>query len=177
MSFDDDESSQRESEQEARSTQVGPARLTLAECPPPPVRRTNSLLIVVIIVAILLSAFFAWKRFGGKGFLTARARTVEKAEKTPPNPAPPPPAEPQPAPVVKETTAAKPAADTLAEKKELKGLKLQGIIYQPGRSSAFINGKSVSVGKRIGDFLVARIDRDSVMLVDDAGQTNLLETP
>lgn len=52
-------------------------------------------------------------------------------------------------------------------------LRLQGIVYQPGHSSAMISGKTVYTGDKIRDFRVVAIDQESVTLVG-AGQTNVL---
>ncbi len=52
-------------------------------------------------------------------------------------------------------------------------LKLQGIIFNPQRASAVINGKPVFLGDRVGDYRVRLITRDAVTLVAP-GQTNVL---
>ncbi len=52
-------------------------------------------------------------------------------------------------------------------------LRLQGIVFNPSRPSAMINGRTVFVGDKMGDTRVVAIDRDSVTLVR-AGQTNVL---
>jgi hypothetical protein len=54
--------------------------------------------------------------------------------------------------------------------------KLQGIVYRPDRPSALLNGKTVLIGARSGEFLVVAITRQSVALVR-AGQTNVLSLP
>ena len=51
--------------------------------------------------------------------------------------------------------------------------KLQGIVYRPDRPSALLNGKTILVGGRSGDFLVVAITQQSVTVVR-AGQTNVL---
>ncbi len=55
----------------------------------------------------------------------------------------------------------------------LSSLKLQGIIFNPQRASAVINGKPVFLGDRVGEYRVRLITRDTVTLVA-AGQTNVL---
>lgn len=52
-------------------------------------------------------------------------------------------------------------------------LKLQGIVFNPKRPSALINGRVIFLGDRIREYRVAAIHRDEVMLVG-AGQTNVL---
>jgi hypothetical protein len=54
--------------------------------------------------------------------------------------------------------------------------KLQGIFYRPDRPSALLNGRTVFVGGRSGEFLVLAITQTSVT-VTRAGQTNVLELP
>lgn len=51
--------------------------------------------------------------------------------------------------------------------------KLQGIIYDPRRPSAVINGKSLFVGEHTGGFRVVAIRPNSVVLVG-GGKTNVL---
>ncbi|MSU57730.1 MAG: hypothetical protein EXS35_06040 [Pedosphaera sp.] len=52
--------------------------------------------------------------------------------------------------------------------------KLQGIFFHPARPSAIVNGKTVSIGGKVGDFRVVAITQQSVTLVH-AGQTNILK--
>jgi hypothetical protein len=55
-------------------------------------------------------------------------------------------------------------------------LKLQGILFNPTRPSAVINGKPLFLGDRIRDFKVIAIGRDSATLASP-GQTNVLNLP
>jgi len=52
-------------------------------------------------------------------------------------------------------------------------LTLQGIVFNPRRPSVVINGKTLFIGERIGQFRVAAIRPDSATLIG-AGRTNLL---
>jgi hypothetical protein len=52
-------------------------------------------------------------------------------------------------------------------------LKLQGIVYNPKRPSALINGRVVFVGDRIQDLRILAIHSDAVLLAG-AGRTNVL---
>src|SRR5262249_38088763 len=52
-------------------------------------------------------------------------------------------------------------------------LRLQGIVFDPKRPSAVINGKTLFVRDRIGEFRVTAIKQDSVTVVG-IGHTNLL---
>ena len=54
--------------------------------------------------------------------------------------------------------------------------KLQGILYRPDRPSALLNGRTVLIGGRSGEFLVVAITQQSVTVVR-AGQTNVLSLP
>ena len=98
-----------------------------------------------------------------------------------PKPSPPvSTAQPAPVPVAAAVAATNvvgdlaPAAATLAPEAPPKpALKLNGIFFHPTRPSAIINGKSVFVGDRAGEFRVVAIDRESVTLVG-GGATNIL---
>jgi hypothetical protein len=65
------------------------------------------------------------------------------------------------------------AAPSATEAPPKRVLKLQGIFYHPTRPSAIINGKSVFVGDRAGEFRVIAIERESVTL-GGGGTTNIL---
>lgn len=54
--------------------------------------------------------------------------------------------------------------------------KLQGIFYRPDRPSALLNGKTVLIGGRSGEFLVIAITQQSVTVVR-SGMTNILSLP
>jgi hypothetical protein len=51
--------------------------------------------------------------------------------------------------------------------------RLQGILFNPARPTAFLNGKSVVVGGRVGEYTVVAITKQAVT-VERAGQTNVL---
>ncbi len=70
-----------------------------------------------------------------------------------------------------ETLVTNVVADTPSVR--LPTLRLQGIIFNPSRPSAVVNGKPVFVGDRVGDYRVRRITPDTVTLVAP-GRTNLL---
>ena len=54
--------------------------------------------------------------------------------------------------------------------------KLQTIVFHPTRPSVMINGKTLFVGDKVGEFRVRVIDQESVTLVGN-GQTNVLNLP
>lgn len=70
-----------------------------------------------------------------------------------------------------DVTAATPAAAPAPPKPA--PLRLQGILFNPRRPAAMINGKTVFVGDKLGDLRVVAIDQDSATLAG-AGQTNVL---
>lgn len=51
--------------------------------------------------------------------------------------------------------------------------KLQGIVFNPARPTAFLNGKSLTVGGRVGEFTVVAITKQEVT-IERGGQTNVL---
>lgn len=51
--------------------------------------------------------------------------------------------------------------------------RLQGIVFNPVRPTAFLNGKSVVVGGHVGEYTVMAITKQAVT-VERAGQTNVL---
>lgn len=51
--------------------------------------------------------------------------------------------------------------------------RLQGILFNPSRPTAFLNGRSVVVGGRVGEYTVLAITKQSVT-IERAGQTNVL---
>ena len=87
-------------------------------------------------------------------------------------------AEPADSPVANaresETTDATPVAAPPPPKPA--PLRLQGIVFNPKRPSAMINGKLVFIGDKVRDLRVMAIDQDSATLVG-AGQTNVLTLP
>ena len=79
------------------------------------------------------------------------------------NPASPASGGPEPNPAV----AAEPPAAVPAP------LRLQGIVYDPKRASALINGRVMFVGERIRDLRLTAIHPDNVVLTGDS-RTNVL---
>lgn len=66
------------------------------------------------------------------------------------------------------------AAPAAAPAPEPPPLKLQGIVYNPSRPSAMINGRTVFIGERVRDFRVVAITSTSVTLSAN-GQSKVLE--
>jgi hypothetical protein len=168
-----------------------------AECPAAPRRQSNLPLTALIAAVMLLSGYMMVEWFrADSGELKVRARSYDSAVK--PVSAPQPGSHPAPIPARLED--AKPAATVSANavaaekpaavsaptevpatveppKPAPVTYKLQGILYLPGHSSAVINGKTVYAGERVADSRVVSIDKETVVLVNNAGQTNLLELP
>ena len=51
--------------------------------------------------------------------------------------------------------------------------RLHGIVFNPTRPTAFLNGKSVAVGGRVGEYTILAITKQAVT-VERSGQTNVL---
>jgi cytoskeletal protein RodZ len=105
------------------------------------------------------------------------AAPARKTEPPPTTPEPQTSVQAPPPPVVSAPVAAPaepvPVATPVAPPPAKLEFKLQGISYQPGRSTAVINGKSVHTGDRLGEARITAITAESVTLVS-AGQTNVL---
>jgi hypothetical protein len=176
-------------------------QLMPADCPDTPGRSTLPLTVLTMLV-MLISGFLMLDWFHtSSGELKARARTYDSAINPVSGPPPETHAAPVLAPVVaasvetnpvatdsanavgeqkpattEETTKVTPVAVELPKPAPIT-YKLQGIIFQPGRCSAVINGKTVVTGDRVAEARVKSIDKDSVVIVTAAGQTILLELP
>ena len=102
---------------------------------------------------------FAWKVLAGIFLCLAVAAIVyyfpRKAEKT----------------IVKVYQAPAKAPVAKSEKSD-PGYTLEGIIYNPSRPFAIINGKMLEKNSRIGDFEVTEIMPDSVSLKDTKDNTS-----
>jgi hypothetical protein len=166
------------------------------DCPPRS-GHSNIGLTALIAVVMMLSGVMMWKWFrADSGEMKVRARSYDSVV----NPVSTPKSLPESQPKSKSPTASakdaavvptstgneqKPETGTTTDlavapeppKPEPVIYKLQGIVYQPGRSTAVINGKTVSAGERVGDSRVLKVEKDFVVLVNSAGQTNLLDLP
>jgi hypothetical protein len=153
-------------------------------------RGSNAPLAALIAVVLLLSGFMMWKWFrADDGELRVRARSHDPAADEVSRPehavqsvvGSPAPGDAKSAVASSNAGVGKNADAKVAEAEQAKPTpktyKLQGIIYQPGRSSAVINGQTVFAGERIGDALVVSIGRDFAKIVTSGGQTNLLDLP
>lgn len=173
---------------------AAPALLPPGGSPAP--GRGNAPLITLIAVTMLASGFMAWEWFRADAVIV-RARTNDPAVNSVSTPAPTPETNAAPALVVaipetnflaattpntvvnEKPVAAQVVSHAIATVEPPKPppvtYKLQGIIYEPGRCSAVINGKTVCKGERVEDSRVLSIGKDTVVLVNAAGQTNVLE--
>jgi len=181
--------------QQAQSSDAAPAG-----CPPflqmdcqAPSGHSNLPLVALMVVMMLFSVFMirAWFR-SGSSELKVRARSYDSAvnEASRPQttsqttPASAAPQETKPAGVsANAVSEEKPGTEGTASVAAAAGTpkpepivyKLQGIVFEPGHSSAVINGKTVVAGERVGEAHVVSIDKDSVTIVNAAGQTSLLD--
>jgi hypothetical protein len=166
---------------------------------PPRAGHSNVALTALIAVTMLLSGIMMWKWFrASNGEMKVRARSYDSAAN--PVAAPQAPAvqpKPSPSPAVappmdtktnvepvKTVVVEKPSVDlatnapaVIQPKPRSFSYKLQGIVYEPGHCSAIINGKTVVAGEHVDGALVIKVGKDTVTLVNPAGQTNLLEVP
>jgi hypothetical protein len=179
---------------EARRKDAAPAvvhGVLTVDCPAAPRFHSNLSLAALAVAVMLLSGFMMleWFRSGG-GELKARAHSYDSAI----NPVSGPPSGAQTIPPLaapgetkpglsdtnnaEQSAATEPAANVVAAEQSRPApvtYKLQGLIYEPGRCSAVINGRTVFVGDRVEDARVVGIGRDSAIIVTAAGRTNVLD--
>ena len=133
--------------------------------PPEPGSRKGLLLVIIILLV------------AGAGLLMGLA-LVRPPAKT----VPPPVAAPPPSPVIPklETVVAPmplsnpPAPQVLAIDTSNSLPKLQGILYDPVYPEAIVNGKTLRVGRTIGNYRVKAITKFAVTLIDATGaETNI----
>jgi hypothetical protein len=157
------------------------------------------LLPVALAFVALLALLFVWE-LGHRSSssnpqpeLVAHAASTTPAPTPPVNPAPaaltesvpspPVPSAPEPPPAAITPTPAETAPDPAPAIPAVPDdpptppkpapLRLQGIIFNPAHPSAVINGKTVFVGDKVGEFRVGDIRQDSATLFN-AAQTNVL---
>jgi hypothetical protein len=152
-------------------------------------RHTLGLLLPVALALVaLLALFLVWQWAQTRppaGLTEITARAAVPAAPAQPDWSAQPPSAPAPAAV----PVAAPAAPPLADDRETEPtnaapvaapatpkpapLRLQGILFNPRRPSAMINGKTVYVGEKLGPLRVAAIDRETATLIGPS-QTNIL---
>jgi hypothetical protein len=157
------------------------------------------LMVSLVAVILLLAGLLLWQWFRGDGVMTVRANTIPVEAKPVPaafaNPTPPPaPVAVAPAPTVSPLVNSTNVTSTLAvptnasvstnleavaqpSKPLPPTYKLQSIFYFAKNPSAVINGKTVSIGSRVGDARVLTITKESATIVNQAGQIKVLELP
>jgi hypothetical protein len=161
--------------------------------PGPTVRRGVGLLLPAVLALIaLVGLLFLWELAHKNGSTNPQPELVARAASTPPTAAPlaasqppsvagtalaaPATIEPAPAVAAPDPVEAPPAtvADEAPAPPKPAPLRLQGIVFNPARPSAMINGKTVFVGEKVGEFRVGAITQNSATLISGS-QTNLLE--
>ena len=142
---------------------------------------------VALALVALLILFLVWElaqtRATKQPGSSPPSELVARAASRPPTPAPPAvspalPAtpmtsEPIPAAPAVAATDAKVADDAPAPAKPAP-LRLQAIVFNPAHPSAMINGKTVFIGEKVGEFRVGAISQNSATLISGS-QTNILE--
>jgi hypothetical protein len=139
------------------------------------------ILAAAAILFLAAAGFFfgpAW--FGSKAPQSVTAKTAVIPAPPPAEAAPAPPVEvaspPVPAPATNTlpspaTTTNPPPAAVAAEQLP----KVQGIIFNSARPLAIVNGQTVNVGDRVGDFQVKQILKTSVVFQRPDGSQKTLE--
>lgn len=195
----------KQAQQQSPPTADGPQLKSVDPATAKSASNAKSLLYIMVACVVVGNAllFFAIKDRGAKKPELAPASQpvtkVESPQAAPPTPAPAPqstaavtlpttPAKVEPAPVSVATTTPvaapsaavaetnSPAASVQPEPPKPAPLKLQSIVYNPGRSSAMVSGKFVFVGDKVQGFRITAIDQETVTLVGN-GQTNVLSLP
>ena len=155
--------------------------------PPPAARRTVGLMVpVVVAVVALVGLLLVWQlshRSASSDASRAVASATEPtpaavaaspADSTPTQPSKPLAAAPlAPVPDSAATATTNPAPVVEPPPPPPPPLKLQGVVYNPQRPSALINGHTVFIGDRVRECRVVAITTGTVTLVG-AGQTNVL---
>jgi hypothetical protein len=141
--------------------------------PLPPVESTARggtgwiLAVAAVLFLAAVGLFFGPTLFGHKASTVAAAKTAKTAE------TPPTPAEPVSAPVT-NTVPATPATSPPPAVSMEQLPRLQGVIFSATRPLAIVDGKTVNVGDRVGDFQVKQILKDSVVFQRPDGSQRTL---
>ena len=119
----------------------------------------------------------AW--FGSKAPPTATAKTPEMIAPKPAEISPSPPAAPVTPPALVTSPGASPTPATNtnpppAAVAVVQLPRLQGVIFNATRPLAIVNGKTVNVGDRVGDFQVKQILQNSVIVQRPDGSEETL---
>jgi hypothetical protein len=124
-------------------------------------RNFNWILPALVICLIVAACFFI-------GLSMAR-RTVAKIVNTPEAPATQQ-VESVSVALLQAPTNTEPAASII----DAQIFNVQGIMYDPARPSAIVNGKTVYVGDRLGDFRVKQISKNSITLTGPGGTNEVV---
>jgi hypothetical protein len=118
-------------------------------------RAADWFLPLAVIALVGAAAFFIWLALAGHKTPVAKAPEISTAQPAAPASAAPAVAPPASAPAVSNIVAAVPSTSPPP--------KLQGIVYG-AKSWAIVDGKTVYVGDRAGDFRVKVISPNSITL-------------
>jgi hypothetical protein len=175
-----------------RAREAQPKNLPSGAPPLPPVehspRSGTGWILVTAAVLLLVAACFliGFALFGHRSPTVAvgAASAVPMTPKADPasSPAPSPAVSAAPVPVevaVPPVTNARPLAATTSNPTPVavaseQRLKLQGIIFNTGHPLAIVNGRTVNVGDRVGDYQVRQILRDRVIFLCPDGSQKAL---
>ena len=131
------------------------------------------LAVAAVLFLAALGLFIGPTLFGHKASTVATAKTTKTAE------SPPPPAAPVAAPVtstapVTPAASPPPAANPPPAAQWEQPPRVQGIIFSATRPLAIVDGKTVNVGDRVGDFQVKQILKDSIIFLGPDGSQKTL---
>jgi len=156
-------------------------------------KRSNLVLVVAMVAMMVFTGFMirAWYR-SGHIEMKARARTADSVTSKISRPQPASQTKPAPA-APEELKAAGVSANVVAEEKsnaeapanvapsaqtpkaEQTVYKLQGVVFDPGHSTAVINGKTVAEGERVDNARVLSIAKDAAVIMTAKGETIVLD--
>ena len=147
-----------------------------------PSKKWIGLVLPATFITVLIAALFSFwqlKQRPSAPPVEQVAQSVQAAVITPvaaPEPAPPPTAVPTKAVVADQDVAITNAAPApmIVPPPPPPVPKLQAIVFNPTHPSAIINGQTVFVGDRLGEFEVASISHSSATIVSSS-RTNVLK--
>jgi hypothetical protein len=145
-------------------------------------KRSNLVLVAAMAAAMVFTGimFWAWYR---SGHVEMKARTADSVVSRT-KPASVAPEEPKAAgvsanAVAEEKSSAQATASVAATSEAPKGeqtvYKLQGVVFDPGHSTAVINGKTVAEGERVDNARVLSVAKDSAVIMNAKGETVVLD--
>ena len=145
-----------------------PARRPLPPVESPARGGTGWILAAAVVLFLAAAGVFIGLALFGTRLRRVTAKTAGDS--------PPPPAAPAAAPVHQSTAPATPAASPPPRPpRAANTTQDSGIIFSATRPLAIVDGKTVNVGDRVGDFQVKQILKDSVIFLQPDGSRKTLD--